>query len=367
PDQFLAKPVPLGKPIDNARIYVLDQNLEPLPVGIVGELWVAGAGVGLGYINDVDLTLAKFVPDPFTCQPGTRLYKTGDLVRYWPDGNLEFIGRVDHQVKIRGFRIELGEIEAVLQQHPAVREAVVVAHEDQAGDKRLVAYVAIKQPVTVSELRQHVQAKLSEYMTPAGFVLLEALPLTPNGKVDRRALPAWQPDQPAQSDTFVAPRTPLEELVADLWRQVLNLERIGLHDNFFERGGHSLLATQVVARLRQSPGYEIAVRAIFENPTVASLAALLESNLQADGTARPSTIERVTHDQPLPLSFAQEQLWLIEQITPGNIAYNIPLVLRLTGTLDVGALHASLTEIVRRHEALRTTFALAAGQPRQVI
>ena len=367
PDQFLDRPIPLGKPIDNAQIYVLDQNLQPLPVGSVGELCVAGAGVGFGYLNDVTLTLTKFLPDPFSRHAGARLYKTGDLVRYWPDGNLEFIGRVDHQVKIRGFRIELGEIEAVLSQHPAVRDTVVVAHEDQAGDKRLAAYVATRHPVTASELRQHVQAKLSEYMTPSGFVLMEALPLTPNGKVDRKALPAWQPDQPTPSETFAAPRTPLEELIADVWSQVLGIQRIGLHDSFFELGGHSLLATQVVARLRQALGYEVAVRAIFEYPTLASLAASLEARLQVENPSRPPTIERGPRDQPLPLSFAQEQLWLIDQITPGNIAYNIPLVLQLQGVLNVAALHASLNEIVRRHEVLRTTFVLEAGQPVQMI
>jgi amino acid adenylation domain-containing protein len=360
--------VSIGRPIANTQVYVLDEQLQPTPIGVTGELYIGGAGLARDYLNRPDLTAEKFVPNPFasSSMPGTRLYKTGDLVRYRADGNIEFLGRRDFQVKVRGFRIELGEIETVLRQHPTVTDAVLVVHTDQAGDKRLIAYLAVKQLLTTPELRRHVQAQLPEYMTPAGFVLLDALPLTPNGKIDRRALPAWQPDLQVAAEARIAPPTPIQELVADQWAQVLGVERIGLHDNFFELGGHSLLATQIVARLRQQLGYDLTVRAIFEKPTVASLVEWLEAQQQTP-TAQSPHIERVGREQPWPLSFSQQQLWLIEQITPGSIAYNIPLVLRLRGALNIEMLHASLNEIVRRHEVLRTTFVLAGEQPVQRI
>jgi acyl carrier protein len=254
--------------------------MRPVPIGVPGELCIGGLGVARGYLNRPELTKEKFVPDPFSDDPGARLYKTGDLARYLQDGNIEYLGRIDHQVKIRGFRTELGEIEAVLALHPAVRESVVVARDDSSGDstptglKRLVAYFVSAQnhALSVGELRDHLKAKLPEYMVPSAFVELEALPLTPNGKVDRRALPAPEADRPALEETFVAPRTPLEETLAGIWVEVLGVKQVGVYDDFFELGGHSLLAVQVVTRLNRRFDVEVPLHTLFEAPTVVGLA-----------------------------------------------------------------------------------------------
>jgi amino acid adenylation domain-containing protein len=266
--------VPIGRPIANTQLYILDSLLQPVPIGIPGELHIGGDGLARGYLNRPELTAEKFIPNPFSPEPGARLYKTGDLARHRSDGNLEFLGRLDHQVKLRGFRIELGEIEAVLGGHPAVREAVVVVREDVPGDMRLVAYVVPDQePAPTSrEWRAFLQAKLPDYMIPSAFIRLDILPLTPNGKVDRRALPAPDQARPALEDAFVAPRTPVEEGLARIWSQVLGLEQVGVHDNFFELGGHSLLATRVISRLRDTFHVELPLRSLFEAPTVAGLA-----------------------------------------------------------------------------------------------
>lgn len=282
--------VPIGRPIANMQIYLLDKSLSPVPIGVPGEIYIGGAGIARCYLNRPELTKDKFIPNPFSNEPGTRLYKTGNLARYLPDGDIEFLGRIDDQVKIRGFRIELGEIESALSQHPNLREVAITAREDIPGDKRLVAYVVPhqKQAPTVDGLRHFLKQKLPDYMVPSAFVLLDALPLTPNGKVDRRALPAPDKSRPNLEATFVVPRTPIEQQIADIWTQVLRLERLGIHDNFFELGGHSLLATQVISRLRQAFGVELPVRALFEVPTVADLGARLETvrwavqELQAD-------------------------------------------------------------------------------------
>jgi amino acid adenylation domain-containing protein len=289
---------PIGRPIDNTRTYVLDRELSPVPVGVGGELYIGGDGLARGYLGRPELTAERFVPDPFSEEGGGRLYRTGDLVRYLADGNLEFLGRMDNQVKVRGFRIELGEIEAALGKHPLVREAIVLAREDQPGEKRLVAYVCVGngEAPTVGELRDHVKGKLPEHMLPSAFVVLESLPLSPNGKVDRRALPA--PDGRSLSEeVYVAPRTEAEEKVAAVWRDVLRLEKVGIHDNFFDLGGHSLLLVQVHGRLRESfPDSELSVVALFEHPTIASLAAHLWGSAEeragrasgAGRTAEPS-------------------------------------------------------------------------------
>ncbi|HEX2053674.1 MAG TPA: amino acid adenylation domain-containing protein [Actinomycetota bacterium] len=270
--------VSLGRPLANTQIYLLDRNQNPVPIGVPGELHIGGVGLARGYLNGPELTAERFVPDPFGGEPGSRLYKTGDLARYLPDGNIEFLGRIDHQVKIRGFRVEPGEVEAVLGQHPDVRETVVAAREDQPGEKRLVAYVVPTQGVpTPTELRRHLKAKLPEYMVPSAFVALDTLPLMPNGKVDRRALPAPDPSSLRAEDAYVRPRTPLEEVLAEIWEEVLGLERIGVHDDFFELGGHSLLATQLVSRLRHVFGVELPLRYLFETPTVAGLAKRIET------------------------------------------------------------------------------------------
>jgi acyl carrier protein len=266
--------VPIGRPIANAQVYLLDRHQKPVPVGVPGELYIGGAGLSRGYFNRPDLTAEKFLPNPFSEEASARLYKTGDLAHYLADGNIECLGRIDHQVKIRGFRIELGEIETVLGQHSAVRQAIVLAREDTPGDKRLVAYVVpdVEQVPTVSKLRNILNEKLPEYMVPSVFVFLDALPLTPNGKVDRRALPAPDQSRPEQVNSFVPPSTPVEKTIADIWTQVLKVDKVGNHDNFFDLGGHSLLATQVISRMRHALQIELPLRAIFEAPTVAGLA-----------------------------------------------------------------------------------------------
>jgi amino acid adenylation domain-containing protein len=270
--------VPIGRPIANTQIYLLDAHLQPVPIGVPGELHIGGIGLARGYLNRPEMTAEKFIPNPFSDEPGTRLYKTGDLARYLPDGNIEFLGRIDHQVKVRGFRIELGEIETVLGRHPTVRETVVMARKDVLGDNRLVAYVVPNQKPapTTNELRSFLKRKLPQYMVPSTFMFLDALPLTPNGKVDRRALPAPDRVRPELERAFVAPRTPIEEMLAGIWAEVLGLEEVGIHDNFFELGGHSLVATQVMYRVRAASRVELSLRSLFERPTVAGLAEYVD-------------------------------------------------------------------------------------------
>jgi amino acid adenylation domain-containing protein len=272
-----AKPVAIGRPIANTTIYLLDKNLNPVPIGVPGELHIGGAGLARGYHNRPELTAEKFIPDPFSTEPGARLYKTGDKVRHLPDGNIEFLGRMDHQVKIRGFRIELGEIETVLGQCSSVGVCVVVVREDVPGDKRLVAYLTAKagEPPNVSELRSLLQTKLPEYMVPSAFVTLDRFPLTPSGKLDRKALPMPDLARPELEKAFVAPRTRTEEVLAGIWCEVLGLKQVGVHDNFFDLGGHSLLAVRLQARVEKQLGKRLPLAAFFQSPTVGELAALL--------------------------------------------------------------------------------------------
>jgi aspartate racemase len=278
PTSQVGQSVPIGRPIANTQVYVLDRALQPVPVGVPGELYTGGDGLARGYFNRPELTAERFIPHPYSTTPGARLYKTGDLVRYRADSTLEFLGRLDHQVKVRGFRIEPGEIEAVLGQHPKVREAVVVAREETPGEKRLVAYVVMHQSCeqTSGELRRFLQGKLPAYMVPSAFMVLEALPLTTNGKTDRLALPDPTYHQ-ARDNVFIAPRMPLEEQLATLWATLLNVSPISVHDDFFALGGHSLLATQMVSRLRDAYQVEIPLRCLFEAPTVAGLAEVIET------------------------------------------------------------------------------------------
>ena len=359
--------VPIGRPIPNAQVYILDDLLRLLPIGAAGNLYIGGVGLARGYIGRPDLTAEKFIPDSFSGEPGARLYKTGDLARYRPDGNIEFLGRSDHQVKIRGFRIELGEIEGTLGQHPVVLQAIVQAQEVGSGEKRLVAYVvaARESRRTASELRGFLKDKLPEHMVPAVFVLLDAFPLTANGKVNRQALPTPDDRRPELDQVFVACRTPTEELLAAIWSQVLGVERVGIYDNFFQLGGHSLLATQVVSRIREAFQVEMPLRRLFEAPTVVGLAESIDVGRGAGLLASP--IVPVPRDGELPLSFAQQRLWFIDQLEPGGSVYNFPAAVRLKGPLNVAALKHSLHEIVKRHEALRTTFAIVDGRPVQVI
>jgi acyl carrier protein len=277
-------------------MYILDAHQQLLPIGAPGELHIGGAGVGRGYLNRPDLTAEKFIPNPFSSEAGSRLYKTGDLARYLPDGNIEFLGRLDHQVKIRGFRIELGEIEAVLGQHPAIRETIVLAREDKPGDQRLVAYVVLIELLTSpsNDLRSFLKQQLPDYMIPSVFVFLDALPRTSNGKANPRALPAPEHNRPDLEVGYVSPRTPIEKSLAGIWAEVLNVENVGIHDNFFELGGHSLLATQVIARMRQTLEVEVQLRAMFTTPTIAGMAAVIAEH-QAKTLGQPA-LDRILAD-----------------------------------------------------------------------
>ncbi|MDB4951182.1 MAG: tycC3, partial [Gemmatimonadetes bacterium] len=357
--------VRIGRPLPGTRTYVLDAHLNPVPVGVAGELYLAGEGVARGYASRPDLTAERFVPDPFG-PPGTRMYRTQDRVRWRADGELEYFGRTDHQVKVRGFRVELGEIGAVLGAHPAVAEAVVVARP-HGGDLRLVAYVVPRPgaPADDAALRVHLEGRLPAYMVPATLVWLDRLPLTSTGKIDRNALPEPEWGHAATA-SLTPPRTPVEQVLAEQWREVLGVERVGRESNFFQLGGHSLLATRVVSRLREVFGVELPVRALFERPTLAGLAERIEAARRTERPAPPPIVRR-PHDGEAPLSFAQERLWLLEQMQPGTTANNIARPLSLTGPLHVRALEDALAEVVRRHETLRTTFASAGGRPVQKI
>ena len=277
PGTLPSGPVPIGRPIANTQLYILDRNLHPVAIGVAGELHIGGEGLARGYLNRPELTQEKFIANPFSSEPGARLYKTGDLARYLPEGNVEFLGRIDHQVKLRGYRIELGEVETVLGQHPMVQSSVVAMREDVAGDKRLVAYVVGQQGESfdAAEIRNYLKQKLPEYMIPSAFVLLDELPLTPNGKVDRDALPAPDQDRLQLGNVYQAPRTPMEETLATIWSELLKVEKVGIQDNFFDLGGHSLLATQVISRVRSCLSVELSLRTLFESPTIEQLAAAI--------------------------------------------------------------------------------------------
>ncbi len=407
----LAQALPLGRVIGNSDVYVLDAQMELLPWGAVGELYIGGQGLARAYHQRPDLTAERFVPNPFTENKeqrtknkeltgrgaegetaqspiSTRLYRSGDLVRWRSDGRLEFRGRVDTQVKLRGYRIELGEVEAALMAHPQVQAAVALVREDVEGDARLVAYVVSSQEQRTKnkeqrgeefdsqfsilnsqfsgELRALLKQRLPEYMVPSVFVLLDALPLTPNGKLDRRALPA-----PVGADLVQAglasPRTPTEALLAESFAVVLGLAQVGREAEFFGLGGHSLLATQLVARVRASCGVDLPLRQVFETPTLADLAAWIDTTSRAAQGVRLPPLRAVAGDGPIPLSFAQQRLWFLDQLQPGSSAYNVPSAVRLRGALHVPALRQSLQRLVARHAVLRTTFALHDAQPVQVI
>ncbi len=356
-------PVPIGRPMGNMQLYILDEHLQPVPIGVPGELHIGGEGVARGYLNQSELTRERFIPNPFGVG---RLYKTGDLARYLPDGNIAFLGRADDQVKLRGFRVELGEIETALSQHAAVQDNVVIAREDQPGEKRLVAYIVTDDQVaTPSAWRKHLQKTLPDYMVPAAFVVLDALPLTPNGKVDRRALPA--PSAADIETPYVAPRTPTEDILSSIWADVLRVERVGRHDNFFDLGGHSLLATQVVSRLRDLLQVNLPVGSVFEAATIAELALAVETAHQAPSLPVAPPIRAVERSGDLPLSFAQQRLWFLDQLQGPSPTYNLPEAYRLIGILQVTVLEQALNALVQRHEVLRTAFPSVEGQPVQRI
>ena len=349
----------IGTAIPGLALYVLDANLRLVPPGVAGELYVAGPQVARGYLNRPELTAHRFVACPFG-EPGELMYRSGDLARWRADGSLEYLGRADDQVKIRGFRIELGEVQAVVGALPEVAQAAVVVREDRPGDKRLVAYVVPVAGASVdpSQVRGFVGGSLPDYMVPSALVVVDGLPLTPNGKLDRRALPA--PDYAAAS-AGRAPRSPLEASLCEVLAEVLDVGQVGIDDSFFDLGGHSLLATRLASRVRSVLGLELSVREVFEFPTVAGMAQRLGSG---SGQVRPA-LTRVERPARVPLSFAQWRLWFIGQLEGPSAVYNVPLVLRLSGTLDVGALTAALADVVARHESLRTVFPVVDGEPVQ--
>ena len=356
----------IGRPLHNVHIYLLDQNLKPVPIGVPGEICVGGVGLARGYFNDAPRSAARFIPNPFGDLPGKRLYRTGDLGRYLPDGNIEFLGRVDSQVKIRGFRIELGEIEAILNQHTAVRECIVLAQKDDAEHGQLVAYMRPRQetPPSARQLRTFLQQHLPDYMLPAFFVWLETWPLLSNGKVDRQALPAHTAT--LETSTALA-RNPIEELLLNTWKEVLPVHSAGIHDNFFELGGHSLLATQLISRIRTVLGVEIPLRHLFEAPTVAQFAPLVTAALKVEHELPIPPLLPLADDAPPPLSFAQQRLWFLDQLQPESPAYNVPLAVRLSGQLDIPSLQQALSEVSRRHQVLRTVFPSVDGRPLQKV
>jgi amino acid adenylation domain-containing protein len=377
-------PILIGRPIANTQVYVLDRALQLLPVGAIGELCIGGDGLARGYLNRADLTAEKFVAHPFLL--GERLYRTGDLARFLPSGDLECLGRLDHQVKIRGFRIELGEIETAIAAWPGIRQAVVTARDNSAGDKRLVAYVVLADGANFQPagLREALREKLPEYMIPASFVPLVALPLTSNGKINRQALPA-----PGEADaglatesSHLAPANPDEQALAEIWAQVLGVERVGVTDTFFDLGGHSLLAVRITARAQAKWNIDLPPSIIFENPTVRLMAqAVASAQHHAARSQRPEIVPVPRQDYALssttpevpagalvfPMSFSQQQLWVLDQLQPGSAAYNIPLAIRLRGSLNERALQSALDSLALRHESLRTVFRVVNGKPSQVV
>ncbi|WP_037583730.1 non-ribosomal peptide synthetase [Stigmatella aurantiaca] len=359
----------IGRPISGTRAYVLDRQLHLVPRGVPGELYLSGSGLARGYINRPELTAERFLPNPFSTEPGSRLYKTGDLARFAVDGNLEYLGRIDHQVKIRGFRIELGEIESILLTQPGLHQAAVLAHEEAPGDKRLVAYVvaARNHSFTPAELRRLLKERLPDYMVPSAFVLLDALPLTPNGKLDRKALP--RPGAPSlEQKGFVPPHTQTEKALAEMWCELLNIDRVGIQDHFFELGGHSLLASQVISRIRSALGVELPLRSLFESPSLESFATAVDSALNSPQAPQlPQRLPPQSRPGPLPLSYAQQRLWFLDQLEPGSPRYIIPAAVRIEGALNVPLLEHSFLLLALRHEPLRTTFLSSPQGPSQLI
>ncbi|MCY1033947.1 non-ribosomal peptide synthase/polyketide synthase [Corallococcus sp. BB11-1] len=369
-------PVSIGRPIANTRVYVLDEHLRPVPPGVPGELYVAGDGLAWGYLQRPALTAERFLPDAFSDAPGARMYRAGDRARWRADGTLQFLGRRDAQVKLRGFRVEPGEIEAVLLGHASVREAVVLARDDMPGGRALVAYVVPRATTApaqagapalldVTALRGWLRERLPGYMVPSAIVLRASLPVTRNGKVDRRALPA--PEVQGAEDGFVQPRTDTEARLATLWNELLGTKDTGAEDDFFDRGGHSLLATQLLSRIRATFAVEPRLQDLFEARTLEAQAAMLDATLARAVQLQAPPLRPMPRHGNLPLSFAQQRLWFLDQYQPGLPIYNIPAAMRLHGALDVTALERAFTELVRRHEALRTTFTTHAGTPVQVI
>ncbi len=355
--------IPIGRPIANLQVYILDEHRTLLPWGAAGELYVGGVGLARGYFNRSELSAQKFVANPFSAEDDAKLYKTGDIVKWLPDGNLAFIGRTDDQVKIRGYRIEVGEIESTLQHCPLVEQCVVVVQQKPNQTKHLIAYAVAKEVFDKEVILSYLKSKLPEYMIPAVLVEMPSFPRTINGKIDRRQLP--DPDEtPGRSDNYQAPSNATEETLVGIWQHLLGVERVGVNDNFFELGGHSLLATKLVASIKQKLSKEVAIKEVFSRNTIAELAALLVTQ---DILTESMTVVPI-QDKPerIPLSFSQEGLWFIDQLE-GSIYYHLPSVLMMEGPLDVNALAYAYNEIVNRHQVLRTVFRSTEGIAHQVV
>ena len=357
------KIVPIGKPISNIQLYIIDKHHNPVPIGVVGELCISGDGLARGYLNQPELTAEQFIKNPFSEDRTSRLYKTGDLARYLPDGNIEFLGRIDDQVKIRGFRIELGEIESVLNKQEGVNTSVVLAQEDNGGNKRLVAYIVSDDELNIQELREELSRTLPAYMVPSLFVRLDAMPLTSNGKVDKKALPDPEGNFETTHD-YVAPVTEIEKKLAGIWQELLGVERVGIYDNFFELGGHSLLATQVISKIRTEFNNELPLKVLFESSTIQALSKQIDAGKLDE--VQLGMIPAVSREDDIPLSFAQERLWFIDQYDH-NASYNMPGAIRLFGALNIEVLEKTLLAIVSRHEVLRTNFVTINNGAKQVI
>ena len=360
--------VPIGKPITNSTAYVLDEQLRPVPVGVRGELYLGGDGLARGYLGSASLTAQRFIPNPFSTDAGARLYRTGDVVRWNSEGVVEFIGRADHQVKVRGYRIELGEVEEALAGYEGISESVVIVRTEGDGDKRLVGYVVAAAGVEleVSELRAYLETKLPDYMIPSVFVELTELPLTANGKVDRKALAAEELEFEGKRE-YEAPRTEVERILSGIWASVLGLERAGSNDNFFELGGHSLMATQVISRVRETFKLELPLRTLFEAPQLSDFAEAVERAMREEQQVEAPPMVPVSRERTLPLSFAQQRLWFLDQLDPMSNAYNIPAVVRLRGPFTPEFFKQALEEVIRRHESLRTRFVMDQGRASQEI
>jgi len=364
-----ASSVIIGKPIANSTAYVLDHDMQPAPIGDVGELYLGGNGLAHGYWNEPTLTAEKFVPNPFSDAPGERLYRSGDLGRFLANGNLEFAGRIDNQIKLRGFRIELEEIEAALAQHAEVAQAVVILRENNPGDKRIVAYVVPRHEETTRafELRKYLSKRLPEYMVPSAFVFLSALLLTPNGKVDRKALPVPKGERSELEQAYDAPATTAEQKLSEIWAEVLRIDRVGANDNFFDLGGDSLLASKIISRMRAASGVSVSVRKFFDEPVLANLARCWEAARRNISESQIPAMGSIPHGDYVPLGSSQERIWFLQKLDPSSIAYHFQATLEIIGPLRIDALEHSLTELVSRHEILRTTFTEKDGTPFQVI
>src|SRR5258708_5640067 len=370
PDGWAFLP-PIGKPVENTQVYLLNDEGRPVPWGIVGEMYLGGRQLARGYVNRPELTAERFVPNPFSGVPGERFYKTGDLARWQEDGTVEYLGRADQQFKIRGYRVELGEVESTLSECEGVCQAAVVIREDQPGEKRLVGYVVGEQGVQLSEdkLRSDLSRRLPEFMVPSVLIVLTELPLTPSGKVDRKRLPdlSRSAGVGGQEEDYLAPANEIEAVLCRICEELLHRERISVTRNFFEAGGHSLLATQVIARVSDALGVELPVRRLFELPTIAPLARCIMQLTSANGKVQARPIANGSRHRAVPVSFAQQRLWFLDQLQPGTATYNLAAALRLTGALRLDAIDHAFRELIARHETLRTTFRAQEGEPVQVI